>query len=306
MSETRVLYPIMKHIKRTVKIVLLLAACGSLRAQSLKDSTLFDEILLSWQNSITVEGAYSYRGASNISGGASGDFSSNKASATIKTQGISKSQKHALTAFVNYTYLDAHFSPQNNLFNEIHSLKASAFYAYNIDKRWSAFATGSLTFSAEQTGDWGDGMHGFAGCGAIYKFSDALSAGFGGAAYSRMDRDWIGFPVVFVDWRITERLSLRTFSGAALLYDIFGDGSLVADAACEYKNSYSRLKTGESARDSCGEFTVGATWKPCPRFFAGAHIGFDFAREMSFEKSARADVDIDAAPVFYVNLGVLW
>ncbi|MBO5255689.1 MAG: hypothetical protein J6B07_07705 [Opitutales bacterium] len=295
----------MNKIKEILIFVGLTTFASVSFGQSLSSGSLFDEILFNWSNSISVESMYGYRAKSDMSKGLDGDFSSQSVGATIKIQGVSKSKKHALTSYVNYSYLDADFDSVNSPFSEINTLSASTLYFYNFDSRWSAFGMGQISFSAEDTSNWDDGMQGYFGAGAMYSFSEKFRLGFGACAYSRIDRSWLGFPIVFIDWKITDNLSLRTFSGIALLYDVCGNEKLVLDTSIEYKNKYSRLDEGASVRDEYGEWTVGVTYKPIKNFYIGAHVGFDFGRELDFKKSTQQDIEIDVAPVFYLNVGFI-
>ncbi len=294
----------MKNFK-IISIASLLFLVNFAKAQS-AGTTLFDEIVYNWHNAVSVETMYTYTGKSDISKDSVGDFSSNSIGATFKIQSVNSSKKHALTSYINYNYLNADFDCPNKPFDEINTLAFSAFYVYNIDKKWSFFANGKISFSAEDTSSWGDGTQGFIGVGAIYSFNDEFKLGFGAMAYSRLDRDWLGFPTLFIDWKITERLTLRTFSGAALLYDVMGDGLLVVDVTAEYKNSYASLENDLSLRDSYGEISLGVITYPSKRFFVGARLGVNFGREMEFRQSTTLKIEIDAAPTFSLFGGINW
>lgn len=149
----------------------------------------------------------------------------------------------------------------------------------------------------------------FAGAGASYSFCENLTAGIGAIAYSRVDNTWIGLPVAFIDWNISDRLKLRTFSGAALLYDLFGDNSLVLNAVFEYRNSYYRLEEREGARrsvsDSFYQFSVGATYNISGRAYVSAAVGGNFGRELDMRRNSRSaeEYEVDAAPFFSVHAG---
>ena len=136
-----------------------------------------------------------------------------------------------------------------------------------------------------------------------------LTVGIGAMAYSRLDNTWLGLPVGFIDWKITDRLRLRTFSGAALLYDIFGDNSLILNAVAEYRNSYYRLANSSEGRrsvsDSFVQFSVGATYNISKRAYISAAIGGNFNREIALRINSRSsgEYEIDAAPFFSLHAG---
>ena len=298
----------MNFIKKIFPPICAVCFASACLAQSGLGTSFFDELVSDWHNSISLEGYGEYAAKTDIHGAASGTFQTQRYAATLKSQGISESKKHALTAYVQYSRLEADFGGSYSAdapFDNLDALTTSLFYVYNIERHWSAFVFGSVKFSAENASDWNLGATSFIGAGAMYAVSENFSIGFGAAAYSRLSRDWLGFPAAFVQWRITEKLSLKTFSGATLLYDCFGDGSLVLDTSIEYANTYSRLRDGGVLRDSCWLYSVGATWKPSEHFYVGLHVGANFARELDFEKSRRRDIDADAAPMVFLSVGIL-
>jgi hypothetical protein len=284
----------------------LFCVSTNLFGQSIGDSSLFNEIVLDWNNAISLEASCGHFAQADISGGRDGDMASTHSSITLKAQGISKSKIHALTSYITYQRKDFDFDCINNPFSEINTLTASTFYVYNIDSKWAIFANGLVDFSAEEFCDWENGVHGFIAMGAIYTFSETFRLGFGAGAYSRLDTDWTGFPLIFIDWQITEKLSLRTYSGASLLYDVYGNEKLVFDITTEYKNTYSRLKDESSIRDSYWLVTVGATWKPTRNTYIGVHIGASFEREIKFRRSTTSDIESDATAVVFINAGFMF
>ena len=291
------------NICKKIIIGSLLSVASSLFGQAIGDASLFNEIVLGWNNAISFEASCGYFAEADISGGSEGEMSSVHSSITLKAQGLSKSKVHALTSYITYQRKDFDFDCVGKSFSEINTLTASTFYVYNIDTKWAIFVNGLLNFSAEEFCDWENGVSGFVATGAIYTFNEDFRLGFGACAYSRLDRDWIGFPIVFVDWQITEKLSLRTYSGASLLYDVYGYEKLVIDFTMEYKNVYSRLKDDSSIRDSYWLATIGATWKPTKNLFVGLHVGASFEREIKFHRSYVSDIESDACPVVFVNAG---
>ena len=281
-------------------------ASASVLAQTHKSATMFDEFAGFWSSSPTFEAHYAYTGGGDVSGGARGNFSSHEAGATVKFAGVSKNKRHAASVYATYSRLEADFDSPTAPFGSLDTLKAAAFYHYGIDERWGVFANGLVGFSAENAQNWCDGAAGYVGAGATYAFSEKLRVGFGAAAYSRLQNDWLGFPVAFVEWKITEQLTLKTLSGATLMFDVFRDNSLVLNAEIEYRNSYARLKNKAALRDSYWQFTIGTMWSPLPNFYAAANVGFNFAREMEFRHSPIADTDISTAPVVMLNAGFVW
>ncbi len=298
----------MFSIMKYVKIISAAVCCASASAwaQTHKSATMFDEFSGFWNSSPTTEAHYAYTGGGDVSGGMRGSFSSHEAGATVKFAGVSKNKRHAASVYATYSRLEADFGGATAPFGSLDTLKSAAFYLYNINERWGVFANGLVCFSAENAQNWCDGAGGYAGAGAAYAFTPKLRVGFGAAAYSRLQQDWLGFPVAFVEWKITEQLTLKTLSGATLMFDVFKDNTLVLNAEIEYRNSYARLKNKAALRDSYWQFTLGTMWSPLPNFYAAANVGFNFAREMEFRNSPLPDTDISTAPIIMLNAGFAW
>lgn len=261
-----------------------------------------------WKMGVSADAAGEFSLPADMSNGLGGDLGVYSASANVKFQGA-YSDRHFLTVSLNYTYSQYDFSSDDAPFSSMNKASALAFYSSRIDERWGIFGIASASFGA-QAGEslWG-GRSMFAGAGASYSFCESLTAGLGAIAYSRVDNTWIGLPVAFIDWNISERLKLRTFSGAALLYDVFGDNSLVLNAVFEYRNSYYRLEErgGErrSVSDSFYQLSAGATYNFSERAYISAAVGGNFGRELDMRRASRSaeEYEADAAPFFSLHAG---
>jgi hypothetical protein len=84
-----------------------------------------------------------------------------------------------------------------------------------IGERWTLFAVPSLRWAAEHGASLDDGAFGGVMVAASYRFSDRLSIGPGFGAFAEIEDDTSVFPLLAVDWRITDTLSLRTGGGLA-------------------------------------------------------------------------------------------
>lgn len=93
------------------------------------------------------------------------------------------------------------------------SLSASVFYSLN--DRWTAYAIPSLRFDAEDGVSFGDGDTLGLLAGASYRVSDRLTIGPGVGVFGELEDDTSLFPVLIVDWKITDTLSLETGRGFA-------------------------------------------------------------------------------------------
>jgi hypothetical protein len=93
------------------------------------------------------------------------------------------------------------------------SLSASVFYA--LDDRWTIYGIPSLRFDGENGVSFSDGDTLGLLAGASYRFSDRLTIGPGVGVFGELEDDTSLFPILIVDWKITDRLSLETGRGFA-------------------------------------------------------------------------------------------
>jgi len=292
------------------KIILLLAVCvySVAHAQVLSDSSFFSQIASDWHAGFTADAGGTFAVPVDISDGADGTLGVYEGAATLKFQGFN--EKRALNADVNYGFAHYDFSGAESPVGDANKIGCNLFYSEKIAGGWSAWGMFTGSLNAETNASLSDGGSVLAGAGAGYRFSENLRVGLGVAAVSRMDRDWIPMPVAYVDWKITERLSLRTFTGAALVYDAFGDGKLLLSISADYKSAYIRLSDGtagerRSVKDSYFQCSANATYSLTKNFYVAAGVGGNFNREMTFrtDRIKSGEIDVDAAPVFFVHAG---
>jgi len=75
------------------------------------------------------------------------------------------------------------------------------------------FAAPAVNWRAESGADQGDAMTAGATVGAIWRFSEDLRLGAGFGAFSEIEDDATFFPILLIDWQITESFSLETGQG---------------------------------------------------------------------------------------------
>jgi len=93
------------------------------------------------------------------------------------------------------------------------SLSASVFYT--LDERWTLYGIPSLRFNGERGTSFGDGDTVGLLAGASYRVSDRLTIGPGVGVFGELEDDTSLFPILIVDWKITDTLSLETGRGFA-------------------------------------------------------------------------------------------
>lgn len=97
--------------------------------------------------------------------------------------------------------------------SDINSYRISMPVMWGLDDKWTLFFVPTLRFTAESGADLGDAAQGGGFAGFSYRFSDRLTLGPGIAAVTQIEDSASVFPVILIDWKITDRLSLNTGQG---------------------------------------------------------------------------------------------
>ena len=116
-------------------------------------------------------------------------------------------RRYAFSGDGDFTGLD----PWSN----VHDMRVSGSLNWRADKRWNLFAVPTMHWNAERGASLNDGFSGGLLAAASYRVNDRLSIGPGFGVLSELDDgvDW--FPVLAIDWQITDTLRLHTGRGLA-------------------------------------------------------------------------------------------
>ncbi len=105
---------------------------------------------------------------------------------------------------------------------------------YNrINDTWSSFNISELSVSDSTELQVSDGFSMVVSTGVSYQINPGLKFNLGLLAADNLAND-IAFPVLGIDWSITDRLNLRTLDGAYLTYDLTDDKSTQLDVSVRY------------------------------------------------------------------------
>lgn len=99
--------------------------------------------------------------------------------------------------------------------NNIDNYRLGLFARWGIGNGWVLFAGPSVRSYGEAGTDLDDALTGSLFAGASYSFGDKLTLGPGVVVAGQIEEDTRYFPVLLVNWSITERLSLETGGGLA-------------------------------------------------------------------------------------------
>lgn len=296
-------------MKKIITTLFALAIAYSSNAQmATTGATPLNILTPEWRIGLSTDVSVTAELPADVSG-LDGDLGVYETSANVKFQGAFI-ERHFITLSIDYTFSNYDFSSALAPFDDLEKVSAMLFYTGNINKRWGVFGLATTNFAADTDASMWGGKQMSIAAGATYAFNENFLLGAGLMAYSRVDKSWLGLPIAFADWKITQRLTLRTFSGIALFYDFFGDGKLILNITGEYRNNYYRLKDGNagserSMRDSRYQLSAGAIYNISKRAYLSAAIGGNFGRELEFRNNSNSagEIDVDAAPFFTIHAG---
>jgi len=103
----------------------------------------------------------------------------------------------------------------DNLWENIHTFAISAPLRKGIGDNWTAFLIPSLRSTGESGAEFSETITGGGFAGASYRVNDRLTIGPGIGAFSQLEESASIFPVLIVNWKITDKLSLETGRGLA-------------------------------------------------------------------------------------------
>lgn len=202
-----------------------------------------------------------------------------------------------------------------NLFNVGASLN------YRLDDHWRVFGGPIVRFAGESDADAGDSITGGGFAGAAYRFSDKLTLGGGFGVITQIEDDTTYFPVLIVNWQITDNLRLAnagasagiTVSGRAsgfeLVWSFLENAELALGA--DYALRRFRLDDGNAvAPEGVGEESnfpiwLRASYKFNPTFSVDAYLGVALGGEIKLDDrngDRIAKQDVDPAPTVGVSL----
>jgi outer membrane receptor protein involved in Fe transport len=176
----------------------------------------------------------------------------------------------------------------------LRELQISLPLRYRGEGDWSYFGIPSLRYNGEKGADSSDSQQWGLLAGAAYRVSDKLSIGPGLGVFSELESGTEVFPILLINWKINDALSLETGSGLAasrgpglaLRWTAASDWSFTL--AARYEKTRFRLDKDGPVPNGVGQdkaFPVGltASYRPDPRFEISLIGGADFAGNLRLE-----------------------
>ena len=156
-------------------------------------------------------------------------------------------------------------------FGRVEEIRLMAQVLTPWSKTWSSqlFAVVSSAFESGAAPE--DALSGAVALGMTRRFSARLSAGFGALLVHQLEGHSITFlPIALVDWRITQRLTLRSRQDVTLTYLLGARQRLSVAAVASFleRKQYRLADSGALAGGAAelGGYTLGfrLTWRPAP------------------------------------------
>ena len=161
---------------------------------------------------LIVNGGYVHQFETDADGGGAFSVGRGFGNATV---GYAFDRRTALGFGVSYRHDSYDFGGSGPLagldpWSDVHELRLYGALRFGIGERVDMFLNPQIAWSAETGAGFGDAFQAGAIAGATYTFSDRLRLGAGLGAFSEIEEDASVFPVLLVDWQVTDTLSLST------------------------------------------------------------------------------------------------
>jgi hypothetical protein len=197
----------------------------------------------------------------DISGG--GSFAATRLALQVG-QGYGWDRRTSVSVALGYSYDgysfsnpgdDAGFDP----WSDVHSLSLSVPMRWGIGQDWSAFVIPTIRATGEQGAGFSDSVTGGGFGGAAYRFGEHLTIGPGIGVISQLEESATVFPILIIDWKITDRLSLETGGGLGatlgpgLVLNYQANPKWRLSIGGRYEKLRFRLDSGGAVEDGIGE-----------------------------------------------------
>jgi hypothetical protein len=171
-----------------------------------------------------------------------------------------------------------------------------------LNAKWSLFGNVDTTFNVAKGASWGDGQT----SGGLVSFSrrvnEKFSFSLGLIAHSQLEERARILPIPGIDWKITERLSLRTAQGVTLSWQLDERKKWITDLTAGFENRAFRLDEsgplpGGVVKARRVPLVASLRFGPNPGMGARIFAGAVFAQQFEFLDSDGHTADtVDADP----------
>lgn len=133
-------------------------------------------------------------------------------------KGYSWDQRTSASLTLGYNFAGYSFSNGNGMvstdpWEDIHTFSLGLPLRVGIGEKWAGFFIPALRSSGETGSNFDETLTAGVLTGLAYRFNDRLTLGPGIGVMSQLEDSVAVFPVIIIDWKITDRLSLDTGRG---------------------------------------------------------------------------------------------
>ena len=210
-----------------------------------------------------------------------------------------------------YEFGDASTFGGGSPWSDVEDFRVSLPMRFGFGQKGSAFIIPTLRYNRESGASSGDSQTWGLFAAAAWRLSDDLTIGPGVGVFSRLDGGTRVFPVLAIDWDISERWNLATGRGLAasqgpglsLTYKISENWRL--GLAGRYEKVRFRLnedgpEPGGIGRDESIPLVFTARLDPSPMFGVSVFAGVEFGGKLTLKNAQDETVDesdYDPAPI---------
>ncbi|MEM0897881.1 MAG: hypothetical protein AAGJ79_13470 [Verrucomicrobiota bacterium] len=267
-----------------------------------------------------LEAGYVHKFESGVDGG--GDVSSDFFHLTGRAPLVLRDE-FLISVSASYYFNDYSFSggPTGSFaslkpWDSVHTFQVGGFTRWKFAENWELFAIPSIRSTGEGDADLSDTLSGGSLVGFSYTFSDRLKLGPGFGYITQLEDDASIFPIILVDWKITDALSLSTGPtvgaslGPGLSLNHQVTDSVRLSVGARYERFRFRLdKESRVSPNGIGEeksvpVFAAIGWQATEFIEATILGGVGFGNELNLEDeqgSTIADSDYDTSPFLGVN-----
>jgi hypothetical protein len=164
---------------------------------------------------VALSGGYLHQFDTDIDNG--GSFSKNSAIIQAGVRHTFTPDRSAALS-IGYGYDDYDFSGSPgfggaNPWSELHTLRFGAPVIWGVGESWKVFIIPTVRLQGETGAPFGDSLSGGGLVGFSYMVNDRFTIGPGFGAITQLEDTPTYFPVLIIDWRISEKWNLSTGRG---------------------------------------------------------------------------------------------
>jgi len=215
-----------------------------------------------------------------------------------------------------YDFDGANLLTPSDPWDQVHFLSISLPMFKRLGEDWTLMAIPTIRTMVEDTEDFDQDMTGGGIVGLSYQINPKLKLGPGFGILSQLEDNTSVFPVVVIDWDISEKWNLQTGRGfgasqgpgLTLSYALNESWSLAMSGRFErfrFRMDQQGPQPGGIGEDRNASVYLAAMYRVNPQILFNVFTGLTFAGELSVDDASGNEIaerDYEATPVIGVNM----